>query len=214
MSEELIKALRHWAQNQRDIGWGHNAVTLDEAATTIERLQGEVDSVRQAMKQMEPDSDEPSLDLTDRLMGWFLPLNKIPRVLNDAWPNGAPGYAESPEELLADVVDLVDELRTANATLTRERDELRAVVDRVSTLTPELANVLGRPCFACINVAGLLRKAGQEIPRKAEAEQAAVIFWCLKQYLAHGDKWADVGEAELKAMHDAAAKSAKSKEGA
>lgn len=64
-------------------------------------------------------------------------------------------------------------------------------------LTPTLEDILGRPNFTCSPMAHLFRDAGADIPRKAEAEQAFVLHWMVKLYLAHGDDWKDQGAIEL-----------------
>ena len=56
-------------------------------------------------------------------------------------------------------------------------------------LTPDLIEILGRPNFACGEIAHAMRAGGQDIPRKAEGEQAAVIHWMLGFYLEHGPDW-------------------------
>jgi|SoiMethySBSTD1v2_1073268.scaffolds.fasta_scaffold06035_10 hypothetical protein len=69
-------------------------------------------------------------------------------------------------------------------------------------LNADLLAILGRPNFACANLASALRADGREIPRKAEAEQAHVIHWMLGIYLEHGAAWdAKVGE-ELQRIAD------------
>lgn len=49
--------------------------------------------------------------------------------------------------------------------------------------------ILGAPCFICGPIAHVLRKARHDIPKKAEAEQAHVIYWLLGIYKEHGDAW-------------------------
>ena len=58
--------------------------------------------------------------------------------------------------------------------------------------------ILGRPNFWCGGFAELLRRSGQEIPHKAEEEQAAVIYWMLCQYEQHGDNWRQEADKTLK----------------
>lgn len=60
-----------------------------------------------------------------------------------------------------------------------------------------LQGILGRPCFACGQIAAILRHRGAEIPRRAEDEQAYVLFWALGLYARHGDDWETVGLAEM-----------------
>lgn len=49
--------------------------------------------------------------------------------------------------------------------------------------------ILGMPNFQCAGIAASLRTDGQEIARKAEAEQAAVIHWLIKTALDRPDDW-------------------------
>lgn len=64
--------------------------------------------------------------------------------------------------------------------------------------TPDLIWILGQPSFACCNLAQLLRSSGQEIPCKAEQEQAAVILWMLNFYLADQANWRQSMEQDIK----------------
>ena len=57
--------------------------------------------------------------------------------------------------------------------------------------------ILGRPNFWCGAIAHKLVKLGHKIPTKAEAEQAAVIYWMLDLYEKHGDGWREEGEKIL-----------------
>ena len=57
-------------------------------------------------------------------------------------------------------------------------------------LTPELADILGRPTFTVSKIAHLMVKANDmKIAPKAEAEQAAVLFRFLGFYAEHGADW-------------------------
>lgn len=58
-------------------------------------------------------------------------------------------------------------------------------------LDENLRLILGRPNFACGQLAQMLRLGGQEIERRAEHEQAAVIYFLLNIYLKHGSGWAE-----------------------
>ena len=64
----------------------------------------------------------------------------------------------------------------------------------------DVAEILGRPNFACGGIAQCLRLSGQHIPTKAEAEQAAVIYWLLGIYSEHGAEWRNVAERRLRAI--------------
>jgi hypothetical protein len=56
-------------------------------------------------------------------------------------------------------------------------------------LNPELMEILGRPNFTCAGLASVLRVDGVDIARRAEHEQAQVLFKLLGFYAAHGDGW-------------------------
>lgn len=70
-------------------------------------------------------------------------------------------------------------------------------------LTPELADILGRPCFTLISMAQALRLMGREIPKRAEDEQAHCIHWMLCHYMKHGSEWREHALAELNAARRA-----------
>ena len=71
----------------------------------------------------------------------------------------------------------------------------------VPPLDDDLRAILGRPNFACIEIASALRAGGVEIARKAEDEQAAVIHFFLTKYAQHGpEKWAKAAASELREM--------------
>jgi hypothetical protein len=57
--------------------------------------------------------------------------------------------------------------------------------------------ILGKPNFMCVPIFTALRRMGQEIPSKAEAEQAHSILWMLNLYFEHGDAWSEEGEKIL-----------------
>ena len=66
-------------------------------------------------------------------------------------------------------------------------------------LNDETRWILGRPNFTLIRMAHRLRQLGQEIPTKAEDEQAACIYWMLCMYEQHGENWRDEVEKFLTA---------------
>ncbi|MDR7949171.1 hypothetical protein [Achromobacter aegrifaciens] len=61
--------------------------------------------------------------------------------------------------------------------------------DAPPPLNDDLIEILGRPNFACGQLATLLRAGGHVIKNKAEHEQAAVIHFLLGHYLKHGNDW-------------------------
>ena len=70
-------------------------------------------------------------------------------------------------------------------------------------LDDDLREILGRPNFTCARIASVLRLAGQDIATKAEAEQAAVLYWMLSSYAAHGADWWTHCSDELRATIEA-----------
>lgn len=110
---------------------------------------------------------------------------------SDAWQDEA-----SPEAVLA----LLDELEAAEKRIA----ELEAREITLPPLNDDLIAILGRPNFTCSHLAELMRKSGDEIRRKSEHEQAAVIHWFLGIYLEHGDKWEGVAKADIQSRAAAA----------
>lgn len=70
-------------------------------------------------------------------------------------------------------------------------------------LNDDLREILGRPNFRCGQIAAVLRLGGLDIAQKAEAEQAAVIYWMLGKYCMHGADWWLACRNELQAILDA-----------
>jgi hypothetical protein len=66
-----------------------------------------------------------------------------------------------------------------------------------SVLNDDLIFILGHPNFLCAPYATALRGLGQQIPPKAEQEQAAVIHWLLQHYLANPTNWRQAAAADL-----------------
>lgn len=56
-------------------------------------------------------------------------------------------------------------------------------------ITPELDRVLGLMLWNTGPMAKALRMDGEDIPRKAEREQAHVLHWMIKLALEHGPEW-------------------------
>lgn len=69
-------------------------------------------------------------------------------------------------------------------------------------MTPAIADALGMMNFQTGPIAHAFRVGGVKIPHKCEIEQAFVLFWALKLAIEHGDRWRDVGHAELEALRD------------
>jgi len=64
-------------------------------------------------------------------------------------------------------------------------------------MTPEMRKALGYMIFQTAPIAHALRADGWEIARKAEDEQAVVLFWFLKLAIEHGSMWRDKVHDEL-----------------
>lgn len=56
--------------------------------------------------------------------------------------------------------------------------------------TDEVKAILGRPNFACGQIARRLRELGKDIKEKAEDEQAHVIYFLLEMHEKHGKDYA------------------------
>lgn len=56
-------------------------------------------------------------------------------------------------------------------------------------LNNETIFILGRPNFWCGQLSRNLRELGHDIPKKAEEEQAYVIYWMLGLYEQYRDTW-------------------------
>ncbi len=69
--------------------------------------------------------------------------------------------------------------------------------------TDDIEWILGRPNFVCGQIARILREGGIEIPEKAEAEQARVIYWLLEMHQQHGEDWREKIVAKLDEMNAA-----------
>lgn len=70
-------------------------------------------------------------------------------------------------------------------------------------LTPALRRVLGMMLWKTTPIAHAMRASGQQIPRKCEDEQAAVLHWLTGIVLAHGDDWQKQAAIELRKLTDA-----------
>ncbi|MCW4589590.1 TMF family protein [Gluconacetobacter entanii] len=84
-------------------------------------------------------------------------------------------------------------LEEAVNSLTQECDALKKEIARLQKLalpaemSPDIAAALGIICFQAVPFAAAFRSVGENVPRKAEAEQAFVIFRLLKAVLAGGN---------------------------
>ncbi|MCE9898995.1 hypothetical protein [Raoultella terrigena] len=106
---------------------------------------------------------------------------------------------------------LHERIAELDAELEREREKSRRVMSRIAELesrtvtvklpplNDDLISILGRPNFMCAHLAELLRKSGEDIKRKSEHEQAAIIHWFLGIYLEHGDKWEGIAKSDIQA---------------
>lgn len=100
----------------------------------------------------------------------------------------------------ATVLALLDELEAAEKRIAELSGEFFAL----PPLNDDLIAILGRPNFTCAHLAELLRKGGQDIRRKSEFEQAAVIYWFLDLYLKYGDKWESIAKDDIQSRVAAA----------
>ena len=56
-------------------------------------------------------------------------------------------------------------------------------------LNEHTIEILGKPCFAIMREATRLRQLGWKIEKKAESEQANVLYFFLTMYEKHGNEW-------------------------
>lgn len=101
-------------------------------------------------------------------------------------------------------VHFADAAEMEIAALRQHIAELEARTVTLPPLNDDLIAILGRPNFTCSHLAELMRKSGDEIRRKSEHEQAAVIHWFLGIYLEHGDKWEGIAKADIQSRVAAA----------
>ncbi|HBM7600274.1 hypothetical protein [Enterobacter asburiae] len=103
-------------------------------------------------------------------------------------------YGDEEKNWLAKrILALLDELEAKDKRIAELSGEFFAL----PPLNDELITILGRPNFTCAHLAELLRKGGQDIRRKAECEQAAVIYWFLDLYLKYGDRWESIAKDDI-----------------
>lgn len=69
-----------------------------------------------------------------------------------------------------------------------------------SELTPALREVLSLMLWHTGPIAHAMRASGEDIPRKAEAEQAHVLHWLIGLVLEHGDDWREHAAAHIEQL--------------
>ncbi|OSZ41332.1 hypothetical protein BVZ31_14605 [Alcaligenes faecalis] len=170
---------------------------VNERAEQIAALLAERDTLAAA-----PVSAEP--------VGYVSRDASIARMTTNL-PEGSPLYAapvaaqpDLTQQTLDDVMAGIPARDVEIEALRKEIETLRAQqdTDRANVLPPlndDLIAILGRPNFLCAQLADRLRSGGQEIAKRAENEQAAVIHFLLGHYLADPVQWAEKASAALKA---------------
>lgn len=103
------------------------------------------------------------------------------------------------EESHAQVIHARDHYKRMSEEGLKQLVESRTVTVKLPPLNDDLISILGRPNFMCAHLAELLRKSGEDIKRKSEHEQAAIIYWFLGIYLEHGDKWEGIAKSDIQA---------------
>lgn len=140
--------------------------------------------------------------------GWYETPVEIDDTPNCFWtePTHWQPLPSGPTQMDADVdPSYTDDMELKYAKVCEERDHLLATlaaqdnhptvqVRQSSTGFPasindELIEILGRPNFACADLARILRIGGLEIKNRSENEQAVVIFTMLQHYVADPDHW-------------------------
>lgn len=132
--------------------------------------------------------------------GCLGPISREVVLLEDAEKLEAENYAL--EDQVRGLQELMENQRSAVDEAVMEIDgklytASLAKWPELPALNDDLLAILGRPNFTCNSLAAVLRLRGQEIRRKSEHEQAAVIHWLLGLYLKHGEKWKEVAGHEI-----------------
>ena len=130
--------------------------------------------------------------------------------MNNTVPQARAAVAEALDESMRRRLERVGaELAAANEQVA---DLITIVAQQVSlplgevpmiypqTMTPALEHVLGVMNFRTCPIAHVFQKAGFAIPTKCEAEQAFVLDRMIRAVLTHGEGWADVFNADIRAQ--------------
>lgn len=140
--------------------------------------------------------------------GWYETPVEIDDTPNCFWtePTHWQPLPSGPTQLDANVdPSYTDDLELQYAKVCEERDHLLATLTAQdnhptvqahqssagfpASINDELIEILGRPNFACADLARILRIGGLEIKNRSENEQAVVIFTMLQHYVADPDHW-------------------------
>jgi hypothetical protein len=97
----------------------HNAFpSLAEAFRAMERKGNQFDDLMAVIVDLEPKCTDPQ-----EFSGYFTPFNKLTDAVGRAWPV-CPGFADSPYELVTQLIGERDELATKLAALEQREREL------------------------------------------------------------------------------------------
>jgi len=122
------------------------------------------------------------------------------------WEDPAQCSADELSRMLRDHVDKGDPRDVANFCMMLHQRGEPIVPQEVQLPDNEsVRQILGRPNFACIELAGMLRMRGDVIPHRAESEQAAVLRFLLNCYLELPDRWHDNVRDKLRRIESQAA---------
>lgn len=113
---------------------------------------------------------------------------------DDVWT----GYRDGDIWRYADAMPIVSERVTHWARMPDPpTEESEAATATLLPLDEQTQIILGRSHVACAFTAQRMRELGHRIPKKAEAEQAAVIHLHLTMYQQHGAAWFEHANAYL-----------------
>ena len=125
--------------------------------------------------------------------------------MNDQWDDKAREIAAGYRDICPAMISLsyaVSSQRKISALAREAQAAGQAAAQAWPPLNETLAEILGRPNFACGELAHCFRLGGATIAYKAEAEQAFVIHWLVGLYLKHGADYRKTARGELQALHD------------
>lgn len=145
-----------------------------------------------------------SADLIEQQMRRIAYLEDLNQRLFKTARDGFEKRDQAIEALRLNISEMKDALAGAAVIVDTAGAEIRAQRGQPfpPTLTPPLRRVLGMMLWETGPIAHALRATGQDIARKAEDEQAAVLHWLVGFVLKHGADWHKHAAIALHEMTD------------
>ncbi|WP_196208863.1 ead/Ea22-like family protein [Citrobacter sp. Res13-Sevr-PEB04-36] len=190
--EEAHEAIKYATEMKEQLA--RACAGREEAFREVDEMQKSLDHThrRRAIWRGRAEEAEAKLEAAEKRIGFLKGRMAQLANFNPDW--------DALEAATESLHEHISELSTARSRIA----ELEAREVTLPPLNDDLIAILGRPNFTCSHLAELMRKSGDEIRRKSEHEQAAVIHWFLGIYLEHGDKWEGVAKADIQSRVAAA----------